>query len=306
MAWRRLGLIFTPDGSLPWARSHAALPAPIHVAGDRFRIFYSARDDEKRSHVGWVDIEVSETPRVLDAATDPALAPGEGGTFDDSGVGVGCIVANDGVFSLYYMGWNLDRRGSWRNAIGLARTRDLATPFERFSPGPILDRSPEDPYTLSYPSVHQTGSADWRMWYGSNLAPATGNSDMQHAIKLARSQDGVRWTRDGTVAVGFSEVGEYALARPSVTRVGGKLLMCFARRGERYQIGASLSEDGEIWTRIDGVMGLQPSEGNGWDSEMTCYPALFWHRERLWLVYNGNGYGATGLGLAVWDSTLAL
>lgn len=306
MAWRRLGVIFKPDGSLPWARSHAALPAPIHIAGDRFRIFYSARDVEKRSHVGWVDIEVSEMPRVLDAATDPVLAPGEAGTFDDSGVGVGCIVADGGVFFLYYMGWNLGLRSAWRNAIGLARTDDPGKQFERFSPGPILDRSPEDPYTLSYPCVYRTGRGDWGMWYGSNLAPATGNSDMQHAIKLARSHDGVRWTRDGAVAVGFWEAGEYALARPSVTRVGDKLLMCFACRGERYRIGASVSEDGETWTRIDAVMGLPSSEGSGWDSEMTCYPALFWHRERLWLAYNGNGYGETGLGLAVWDGTLAL
>jgi hypothetical protein len=37
---------------------------------------------------------------------------------------------------------------------------------------------------------------------------------------------------------------------------------------------------------------------------MTCYPALFWHRDRLWLAYNGNGYGRTGFGLAVWEGTL--
>jgi len=36
--------------------------------------------------------------------------------------------------------------------------------------------------------------------------------------------------------------------------------------------------------------GLGPSE-QGWESEMICYPALFWHRQRLWLAYNGNGYG---------------
>jgi hypothetical protein len=52
-------------------------------------------------------------------------------------------------------------------------------------------------------------------------------------------------------------------------------------------------------------MGLAPSS-QGWDSQMTCYPALFWHRERLWLAYNGNGYGATGFGLAVWEGDFLL
>ena len=60
MAWKRLGVVFAPDGKQLWARSHAALPAPVQVAGDAFRFFYSSRDAEKRSHVGWVDVEVSD------------------------------------------------------------------------------------------------------------------------------------------------------------------------------------------------------------------------------------------------------
>jgi len=300
MAWRRLGLVFVPDGRLPWAHSHAALPAPVHLAGDVFRFFYSARDAQKRSHVGWVDVEVCEMPRVLDVAQEPSLAPGVDGTFDDSGVGVGCVVAVDDGLSLYYMGWNLGVRSPWRNAIGLAQSQARATAFERFSQGPILDRSPEDPYTLSYPCVVRFGATDWRMWYGSNLAPAVGNTDMQHAIKLARSVDGVHWTRDGRTVVGFAEEMEYALARPSVTKVGDGLLMCFACRGQHYRIGAASSDDGIAWTRLDATMGLGPS-GTGWESGMTCYPALFWHRGSLWLAYNGNGYGATGFGLARWE-----
>jgi hypothetical protein len=300
MSWRRLGLVFVPDGSLPWAKSHAALPAPVPLTGNCFRFFYSSRDAEKRSHVGWVDLEVSEAPRVLNVAREPALSPGEDGTFDDSGIGVGCIVATEGTFWLYYMGWNLGVRSPWRNAIGLARSRDLNAPFERFSRGPLLDRSTEDPYTLSYPCVLRSGPDDWRMWYGSNLVPAVGNADMQHAIKLARSRDGVHWTRDGAKAFDFATAGEYALARPSVVKIDGKLLMCFACRGNRYRIGAALSEDGASWRRLESTIELQPSQ-SGWDSEMTCYPALFWHGERLWLAYNGNGYGATGFGLAVWE-----
>jgi beta-1,4-mannooligosaccharide phosphorylase len=303
MAWRRLGLVFVPDGSLPWAHSHAALPAPLHLAGDVFRFFYSSRDAQKRSHVGWVDVEVSEAPRVLGVAREPVLTPGEDGAFDDSGVGIGCVVELEDGLSIYYMGWNLGVRSPWRNAIGLARSQAPATAFERLSPGPILDRSPADPYTLSYPCVLRLGPEDWRMWYGSNLAPAVGNADMQHAIKLARSVDGIHWTRDGKTVVGFAADSEYALARPSVTKVGDRLLMCFACRGQHYRIGAASSDDGVAWDRLDAVIGLQPS-GTGWESETTCYPALFWHRGSLWLAYNGDGYGATGFGLARWEGEL--
>jgi hypothetical protein len=305
MSWKRLGVVFIPDGTQPWARSHASLPTPVHVAGDIFRFFYSSRDAEQRSHVGWVDVEVSQTPRLVEVARAPALSPGTDGTFDDSGVGVGCVIETDGGFALYYMGWNLGVRSPWRNAIGLARSQTLQARFERFSAGPILDRSPEDPYTVSYPCVLRLDSQDWRMWYGSNLAPAIGNADMQHAIKMARSNNGIRWTRDGATVIGFAAKSEYALARPSVVKAGDRFLMCFACRGEAYHLGAASSDDGVNWTRLDTTLGLNPSQ-NGWDSEMTCYPALFWHGDRLWLAYNGNGYGATGFGLAVWEGPLAI
>jgi hypothetical protein len=305
MSWKRLGVVFAPDEKQPWACSHTSLPTPIHVTGDIFRFFYSSRDGEKRSHVGWVDVEVSESPGVIEAARHPVLSPGLDGTFDDSGVGIGCIIKMDHDFGLYYMGWNLGVRSPWRNAIGLARSPMLNAPFERFSAGPILDRSPEDPYTLSYPCVLQFGPRDWRMWYGSNLAPAVGNLDMRHAIKFARSRDGISWVRDGTTVIGFANETEYAIARPSVVKVGQRLLMLFACRGQNYCLGAASSADGVNWTRLDATIGLGPT-GAGWDGEMTCYPALFWHRQRLWLAYNGNNYGATGFGLAVWEGALAV
>ena len=37
----------------------------------------------------------------------------------------------------------------------------------------------------------------------------------------------------------------------------------------------------------------------GWDSEMICYPYVFKHKGRFYMLYCGNGYGKTGFGLAV-------
>jgi len=38
---------------------------------DLFRVFYSSRDAEARSHVGWTDVEVSETPRIHGVSRQP-------------------------------------------------------------------------------------------------------------------------------------------------------------------------------------------------------------------------------------------
>ena len=40
----------------------------------------------------------------------------------------------------------------------------------------------------------------------------------------------------------------------------------------------------------------------GWDSEMICYPYVFEHRGRFFMLYNGNGYGKTGFGVAVLEN----
>lgn len=303
MAWVRLGQIFAPDGSKSWARSHAALPAPLHLHDDIFRIYFSARDADRRSHVGWVDVEISDTPRVIAIAQDPVLLPGANGSFDDSGASIGCLVRVDGLLRMYYLGWNLGLRASWRNAIGMAEAATPDGPFVRYSPGPILDRSPEDPYSLSYPFVSRTKSGGWRMWYGSSLTPARGNSEMNYAIKHASSDDGIRWVRDGVTIVGSTSPDEFILARPTIVETGRSSLMALMSRGERYRIGAATSQDGYHWTRIDGAMGLTPSP-EGWDSDI-CYPNLFWHRDRLWMLYCGNGYGIAGFGLAVWSGQIA-
>jgi len=38
---------------------------------------------------------------------------------------------------------------------------------------------------------------------------------------------------------------------------------------------------------------------SGWDSESVEYPNVFDYRGAKYMLYNGNGYGRTGFGIAV-------
>ena len=76
--------------------------------------------------------------------------------------------------------------------------------------------------------------------------------------------------------------------------------MWFAVRGDRYRIGYAESGDGVGWRRLDGEQGLLPS-ASGWDSDMVEYPFVFEWQARKYMLYNGNDYGRTGVGLAVWE-----
>ena len=90
------------------------------------------------------------------------------------------------------------------------------------------------------------------MWYGSNLTPNTADARLRHVIKVARSNDGIRWERNHDTAVGFATPAEYAIVRPTVAKIGDVLLMCFASRGDHYQIGAAgarTTNIGHEWMR---------------------------------------------------------
>lgn len=296
MRWRKLGLVYRPDRVAPWMTSHAANPLAVRIDGDLHRIYFSTRDAGNRSSIGWVEIDLRRPTRVERVCDAPALSPGELGTFDDSGCSIGSLLVEDGTWKLWYMGWNLGVTVPWRNAIGLACSED-GLRFRRHSAAPIMDRSAEDPFTLSYPWVLRDPDG-YRMWYGSNLSWTREHGDLDHMLKSARSTDGVHWQRDGRVVVPSEPGGERAFSRPCVVRDPDAWRMWFSCRGARYRIGYAESRDGEHWVRQDPQVGIDVSPG-GWDGEEIEYPTVFDHGGHRYLLYCGDGYGRTGFGIAV-------
>jgi hypothetical protein len=140
----------------------------------------------------------------------------------------------------------------------------------------------------------------WRMWYVSGTAWEMVNGRPRHKyhIKYAESRDGCNWVRTGIVCIDYAE-NEFAFGRPCVIRDSalGRYRMWYSVRGDSYRLGYAESTDGIVWQRADDQAGL-PVSADGWDSEMITYPMVFRERETLQMLYNGNGYGRTGIGLA--------
>lgn len=299
MKWTKLGRIFETDNNHPWMVSHAANPVAELLSDDVFRIYFSCRDAGSRSHISYADIELKPPFSVLGIADEPLLSPGEIGTFDDSGVTLSCIKQIKGRKYLYYLGWNLGVTVRWRNSIGLAIYDPPTKTFQRCSKAPLLDRNDADPYSISYPFVLEDAGI-YRMWYGSNLRWGRDQQDMAHVVKYAESDDALQWNRQGIIALDFKDESEYALSRPCVLKERGMYRMWYSYRGRSYRIGYAESRDGINWTRKDQEAGIDVSEA-GWDSEMIEYPYVFDHQGLRYLLYNGNGYGKSGIGLAVLD-----
>jgi len=301
MAWTTRGRLIVPDGQAAWVGTHAALPAVLDVAGGH-RVFFSSRDHQNRSHIGYVTVEalVAETP--VRFAPAPVLSPGALGAFDDAGVTMSCIVPHEGRLFLFYTGWALGVRVPFYLHSGLAVSDDGGESFQRVSVAPLLDRVDVDPYLNASPWVIVDGGV-WRMWYVSGTGWTSTSDGPQHHyhLKYAESADGRRWKRTGHVCLDYASQDEYAFGRPCVVKDGDRYRMWFCVRGDRYRLGCAESPDGLAWTRRDDLAAIEGSTG-GWDAEMMAYPVVHDADGRRVLLYNGNGYGRTGIGLAEWHS----
>jgi len=298
--WRKIGQIYCPSGEKDWRQSHAAVPIAEHVEGDVFKIYFSSRSKFNQSFTGYVVVDITRPQSILELSANPVLTPGNLGEFDDSGAMATWLAHHNGMRFLYYIGWNLGITVPFRNSIGLAVDKDGGQ-FIRYASGPILDRTMLEPHFVASCCVIP-GVDKWRMWHLSctDWIIRNGKPEHRYHIKYAESSDGVSWRREGVVAIDYLDSAEYAISRPSVIRDEDRWRMWFSRRGSSYRIGYAESDDGIRWERLDAHCGIDVSE-SGWDCEMIEYPFVFDHGGVRYMLYNGNGYGKTGFGLAVLD-----
>jgi hypothetical protein len=301
MRWLKQGLIFTPPNDLSWMSTHAALPV-ADISGDICRIYFSGRDSKGRAQIGWFEVNLDNPAHILGISQQPAIGLGPLGAFDDNGVTSCWIVNHTGRKYQYYTGWSLGVTVPFYFYIGLAISDDGGESFHKVSRAPILERNNIDPYLTASPCVLVENGL-WRMWYISCTGwEPHGDQPMHYYhIKYAESADGIVWQRTGTVCIDYTSLGEHAFARPCVIKSDGIYKMWYSYRGASYRIGYAESVDGLHWQRKDDIVGIDVSE-TGWDSEMVAYSDVFEHQGRYYMLYNGNGYGRTGIGLAVLES----
>lgn len=302
--WQRLGRLLepAPPADSSWWASHAANPVALSRGPGRVHVYFSARDAAQRSHLARVSIERSGPGwRLAGPVEGPLFGPGPRGAFDADGVTVGSILPAGDTLRAYYLGWTVGRGVPFTNFIGLAVSRDGGRSFERHGRAPIVGRSEANPYTVGYPWVlaQETG---YRMWFGSHLAWGPADRPMEHVIQEATSPDGRTWTPSDRVVVplrGADDPAEFAVSRPVVQpEPDGVLSMWYARRRPRYELGYARSTDaGATWTRHDDALQLVGAP-EPWESTEQTYPCVFDDGGERFLLYNGDGYGRTGFGLA--------
>ena len=316
--WRKLGRVFDPRDvkGRPWLREFAQAPATL-IFDDHVRVYFSTRpppdpDGQYVSYSGFVDLNRNDLFDILRVSERPILELGGLGTFDEFGIYPVSVARSGGEVVAYYGGWTRCESVPFNVAIGCAVSRDGGETFERRGPGPVLGYSPDEPFVLSGPKVRRYGDR-WRLWYiaGRKWKLVNGRPEPVYKIRMASSEDGVRWERSHRDLIQSRLEADEAQASPDVFAHGGRYHMFFCyrysagfRSKERgYRIGYASSEDLERWARDDSKAGIDVSD-EGWDSEMISYPHVFELDGQIYLLYLGNGVGREGFGLAVLEGTL--
>lgn len=298
--WEKLGLLYCPSATDRHSKlmSHAANPVPVHLDGDVYRIFFSGRDAGNRSSVGAVDINII-TQKIIMDHNYPFFVNGPEDSFYPDGVSIGNCYEVNGVRYMLFMGWQTSEDRHWRGDIGrLVIKPDLT--LELDSESPLMTISTIDPVSLSYPWVKQEENGHYQMWYGSTVTWDAGNAEMLHVINYATSSDGNHWNRHG-LSVPYRLGVAQAFSKPTVLKDEDGYHMWFSYRsgaGHKYRIGYAVSATGNTWDLNLGGVGIDISSA-GWDSEMIEYPFVFDHKNRRYMLYNGNSHGLTGFGIAV-------
>ena len=296
--WEKRGLILEPQKDVWWLASCAGACFARTAAQENIvEIYVSGRDVKGRSHIGVVLFDLCEE-KVTHIAPDPVLPLGEKGSFDENGTSYPYLASYQDTDYLYYTGWIQGVQVRWYNDLGLA-VRKNGGEFRRLSRAPLPLRNDRDFIGIGSSCVLRHNER-WLMWYtrferwGGDLA-----TDHEHYynIKFASSEDGLAWRPHADVCIDFADAAEYALAKPCVLLIEGRFVMWYSYRGMSYLPGLAVSEDGVHWRRHDKRVGIAPS-AQGWDSAMLCYPFILERNEDFFMFYNGNGYGASGLGFA--------
>jgi hypothetical protein len=306
--WIKKGLIFDPkNNQTSWIRNYASVPVCDLISDELLRIYFSTRDEQGRSILTYLETSPANPNNIITIMKSPILQLGEMGTFDDNGIMPSCVVDNNGLKYLYYIGWNPQKTVSYRLSIGLAISKDGGLTFKKYSTGPILDRDIDEPYFNTAPFVLKEGGL-WKMWYVSCTKWEIINDwpEPFYHIKYAESQDGINWFRKNIVCLDYDDFSD-GFAKPFVFKEKDIYKMFYSFRSAKsyrtdlkksYRLGYAESQDGINWIRKDNKLNLGISQ-KGWDSNMIEYPSSYVVNNKRYLVYNGNKFGESGIGYAV-------
>jgi len=294
--WKRLGLIFKTL-NLDWSKTHSMLPTPFKLNRHNYRIFFGTRNIKNQSSIGFFDFDFKNF-KIKNKSKKKSFDIGELGSFDDNGVLPSSIIKHNNKTYLFYIGWKPGGSTRYSLIAGIAKTSNKGINFNRIQKYPILKLSDREPYSiLTAPHVIKIKNNKFYMWYVS--CEKWLNKDFPlYNIKLATSKNLINWNQVKKVCIKLRK-NERAVARPFVLKENNifKMWYSYEKLGETYKIGYAESKNGIKWKRLDNKIKFTVEVQN-WEKDMMAYSTIITANNKKFMLYNGNNYGKSGIGVA--------
>ena len=296
--WDRIGWIDPPVGLGEWCTSHLSLPFCIAKNASELRVYFSSRDSDERSHVGWVDVQFnSESSLKTNFGTSPLVSPGGPGTFDEHGVSGSFFEIVNNSLRIWNFGWQRLSGKAWSNAIGLVEKSVYDT--EPTVKNNLIVQSNEfENYGLAYPYLISQNSIR-HLFYGAFDLYGVPSLNQPYSFVSKRAKIGKDLILSDRSRMIDHLSGNSAQSRPCIIRDGNGYRAWVSVKGEGYEIRSAYSEDLRNWKWSEERFGLRPSGMNG-ESHEVCYSHVVEIAGSRLMFFNGDGFGKTGIGIAKW------
>jgi predicted GH43/DUF377 family glycosyl hydrolase len=211
--WRNDGIVLSPDPRT-WEGAYIAANGSLLSQGGQWWYWYQAAP--RGAH----RIGLARSPDGKSWRKEPApvLDHGPVGAWDERVVADPYVIRIEPYFYLYYLGQ--DR--AVRQRLGVARSTD-GIHWEKLRTNPILELGASgafDEAGLGEPAVWQSHGFYWMLYTGRDLKE-------YRRLGLARSTDGVHWTRLPAVFGGAHPWDSKVICDPTVVVAGDRILVWF-------------------------------------------------------------------------------
>jgi hypothetical protein len=307
--WKKIGKVYCAKNQRGWDFSHATHPVVDYFTNPNvWRIYFSTRDKNNLSRITFIDVEPENPLNIYYEHPKPVLDLGTLGDFDELGVMPTCILNIKDSLVLYYIGFSVKTTVPFETFVGAAISSN-GLDFKKIG-GPVFGKDLFDPYFSGTLCVLDSGDNLFKGYYMSGLGWKKHNekSEPLYLIKYAESCDGIFWQKKNKIIIGL-EKKEAGICQATVIKNDiYQMWYCYRNMGnyrsnieDSYRIGYAESVDGLLWQRKDkSDFSLLPSEKD-WENNMVCYPSVFSYKDNIWMFYNGNSFGQSGFGAAVWE-----
>lgn len=303
MKWSKLGFVWCGKDFLPWAVMGTLTPTPVILKDGFIRVYCGLRDGLGIGRIGYFDVLERDPTRIVGYSYEPVLEIGCKGAFDDNGMLLGDLILVDGIWRMYYVGFQLATKTKFLAFGGLAESVDNGSTFQRKFLTPVIDRDDHGLYIRAIHCIRKNiGGKGFKAWIseGAGWEEINGVPYPKYNVASIESIDGLNFERNNASSIDLNLPGEYRLGRSRIFSFGANdhiLTFTFGTICGKYESGYASSADLINWKRQDD-WGLYP-DGNGFDSKHLAYPALIrTSYDEIFCFYNGNNMGAEGVGVA--------